>query len=191
MITIKEETIAALGRVREGFDRVHGRVTLCGSAGWRYGFEGWELIEEPVDPPWIKDYDGVVNRRLGGCDGTTTNWRMIVGVFERDESSGRRNCGPRFAGVGFSGGPGGSCGVVGYPRYNPSTGGRAWVSGLCCLSTWCGYAKRVGCVELKIETQDVNVKACDFYAKQGVSAGERYSGCVSRVGRMRWSSTGC
>lgn len=29
------------------------------------------------------------------------------------------------------------------------------------------YTKRVGCVELKIETQDDNVNACDFYAKHG------------------------
>ena len=29
------------------------------------------------------------------------------------------------------------------------------------------YAQSVNCVDLKIETQDINVKACDFYANQG------------------------
>ena len=29
------------------------------------------------------------------------------------------------------------------------------------------YAKSVGCVDLKIGTQDINVHACNFYAKQG------------------------
>ena len=29
------------------------------------------------------------------------------------------------------------------------------------------YARSAGCAELKIETQDINVNACNFYAKHG------------------------
>ena len=33
------------------------------------------------------------------------------------------------------------------------------------------WARSKGCKQLKIETQDINVRACDFYAKHGCRLG--------------------
>jgi ribosomal protein S18 acetylase RimI-like enzyme len=54
------------------------------------------------------------------------------------------------------------------------------------------WAQAQGCRQLKVETQNVNVQACRFYAKQGCELGgiERYgyAGCaeVSHEAMLLW-----
>ena len=47
------------------------------------------------------------------------------------------------------------------------------------------YARKIGCVELKIETQDVNVGAGRFYAKQGCGLAGGYCLTLTPVGPTR------
>ena len=88
MITIREETMAVLGE--------YAKVSIAFTVKSRYvpvPVEGaakeWNLIELPVDPPWIKDYDaGESPTRWLRWD--TSDWR-IVSAFVNDERVGRRD----------------------------------------------------------------------------------------------------
>ena len=161
MIRIKEESMAALGE--------YAKISIAFTVASRYvavpvgvAGQGWELIEEPIDPPWIKDYDGgEPPTRWLRWD--ATNWRLIsafsdgnrVGgaIVVHDSSElhfleGRKDLAALWD-----------------LRVSPAW--RRQGVGTRLFEHVLGYAKSVGCAELKIETQDVNVKACDFYAKQG------------------------
>ncbi|MCY4475681.1 MAG: GNAT family N-acetyltransferase [Chloroflexi bacterium] len=160
MITIREETMSALAE--------YGKVSIAFMVESRYvatpkeGDGGGRLTEEAVDSPWVKDYDGgEPPTRWLRWD--TTNWR-ILSAFAGEKRVG------------------GAIVVHDSPELNFLEGRRdlAALWDIRVAPEWRGqgvgtmlfkrvvsYAQNVGCVDLKIETQDINVKACDFYAKQG------------------------
>ena len=161
MIMIREETTSALreyAKVSIAF-RVESRYVAepIGGTG-----EGWELIEEPVDPPWIKDYDAGEPPTLRS-NWDTSNWR-IFSAFDGPCRVGGAMVACRTPGSDFLEGRK-DLAALWDIRVQPEWRGRG--IGTMLFEHVVRYAKRVGCVELKIETQDVNVKACDFYAKQG------------------------
>ena len=163
MITIKEETIAALGeyaKVSIAFTVASRYVAVpVGAAG-----QGWELIEEPIDPPWIKDYDGgePPNRWLRRV---TTNWRWrLISAFSNSNRVGGAIVVHDSQELHFLEGRK-VLAALWDLRVSPVC--RRQGVGTRLFEYVVGYAKSVGCVEIKIETQDVNVNACDFYAKQG------------------------
>ena len=161
MIRIEEETMAVLGeyaKVSIAFtvESKYVAVPVGGADG------GWTLSEALVEPAWIKDYDGgePPTRWLRW---NTPNWR-ILSAFAGSERVG------------------GAVVVHDSPELDFLEARRdlAALWDLRVAPEWRGqgvgtmlykrvvrYAKSVGCVELKIETQDVNVRACNFYAKQG------------------------
>ena len=161
MITIREETIAALGdylKVAIAFTVRSRYVTVPND-----GKDGqWSLVEEVVDPPWIKDYDDA-ERPTRWLQRDTTNWRLIS-AFAGDQRVG------------------GAIVVHDSPELDFLEGrdNLAALWDIRVASEWRGqgvgsklfehatrYARSVRCVELKIETQDINVNACNFYAKHG------------------------
>ncbi len=123
---------------------------------------GWKLVEEPVDAPWIKDYDeGEPPTRWLRWD--TSKWQ----VFSAFEGS------HRIGGAVVAYDTPGACYLEGRDdiaalwdiRVAPEWRGKG--VGTLLFEHVVRYAHSTGCVELKIETQDVNVAACRFYAKQG------------------------
>ena len=161
MIRIKEESMAALGE--------YAKISIAFTVASRYvavpvgvAGQGWELIEEPIDPPWIKDYDGgEPPTRWLRWD--TTNWR-ILSAFAGDERVGGAIVVHDSPQLDFLEGRA-DLAALWDLRVSPAW--RRQGVGTRLFEHVLGYAKSVGCAELKIETQDVNVKACDFYAKQG------------------------
>ena len=161
MITIREETMAVLGE--------YAKVSIAFTVESRYvavpiggAVGGWRLIEERVDPPWVKDYDGgePPNRWLRW---DTTNWR-ILSAFAGDERVGGAIVVHDSPELEFLEG----CedlAALWDLRVAPEWRRRG--VGTMLFEHVVRNAKRAGCVELKIETQDLNVNACDFYAKQG------------------------
>ena len=161
MITIKEETMASLDE--------YARVPITFTVESRYvavpvrGADGgWRLIEKRVDRPWIKDYDdGEPPTRWLRWD--TSNWR-ILSAFADDERVGGAIVVHNSPELDFLERRE-DLAALWDLRVAPEWRGRGIGSML--LKHVVRHAKRVGCVELKIETQDINVNACDFYAKHG------------------------
>ncbi len=160
-IDIKEETMAALGE--------YAKVSIAFKVESRYVAvpvrgvdESWRLIKERIDPPWIKDYDGgEPPTRWLRWD--TSNWRLIS-AFSGDERVGGAIVVHDSPELDFLEGRN-DLAALWDLRVAPEWRGQGVGSML--FEHVVGYAKRVECVELKIETQDINVNACDFYAKQG------------------------
>ena len=123
---------------------------------------GWNLHESPVDPHWIKDYDAVESpTRWLRWD--TSNWR-IVSAFDGTRRVGGAVVACRTPGSDFLEG---RDDLAALWDIRVAPGWRGTGIGTQLFERVVGYAKSLGCVELKIETQDINVGACNFYAKQG------------------------
>ena len=125
-----------------------------------------------MSPPYIKDYDA-------DEDGPPTtwpryfdmlNWGFLLARPDAGAAAGRWGCHRlehgRSEHARRSGRPGR---VVGYPRpTGTSRPGHRRVCFCACAPNW---ARQRGCTQLKIETQNVNVPACRFYASQGCELG--------------------
>ena len=160
MIRIEEETMAALGE--------YAKVSIAFTVESRYvatpneGALGWTLTEEAVDPPWVKDYDdGEPPTRWLRWD--TSNWRLIS-AFSDDERVGGAIVVHDSPELDFLEGRK-DLAALWDLRVAPEWRGRG--VGTMLFKRVVRYAKSVGCIELKIETQDVNVRTCRFYEKQG------------------------
>ena len=162
MIRIEEETMAVLGeyaKVSIAFtvESKYVAVPVGGADG------GWTLSEALVEPAWIKDYDGgePPTRWLRW---NTTNWRIFSAFSgEVNGLAGQSLFTIRRSWISLRDGR--ELAALWDLRVAPEWRGRG--VGTMLYKRVVRYAKSVGCVELKIETQDVNVPACDFYAKQG------------------------
>ncbi|MYA59865.1 MAG: GNAT family N-acetyltransferase [Chloroflexi bacterium] len=123
---------------------------------------GWSLREVSVASPYVKDYDEGGPPTLRPY-WDTSQWR-IVSAFVADGRVGGAMVACRTAGSDFLEGRE-DIAAIWDIRVAPEWRGKGIGTGL--FDTVVRYAKSIGCVELKIETQDVNVGACRFYAKQG------------------------
>lgn len=160
-IVVKDETMEALSD--------YAKVSIAFTVASRYvavpvgtADGGWELSEEAVDPPWIKDYDGgEPPTRWLRWD--TSNWQLIS-AFSGDERVGGAIVVHDSPELNFLEGRD-DLAALWDLRVSPAW--RRQGVGSMLFEHVVRYAKSVGCVELKIETQDINVNACDFYAKHG------------------------
>lgn len=135
------------------------------------GLGGLRLVEQPVTPPYIKDYDALE-------DGPPTTWprqfdlRNWGFLLARDETGGPPVGGAAIAwntnGVNMLEGRS-DLAVLWDLRVRPERRGQGIGARL--LSGAADWARRRGCTQLKIETQNVNVPACRFYARQGCELG--------------------
>ncbi|HUT19864.1 MAG TPA: GNAT family N-acetyltransferase [Anaerolineae bacterium] len=156
------------------------------------GLGGLRLVEEIVAPPYLKDYDA----QSGGEEGPT-HWSAQFdvcrwGFFLAEE--GERPVGA--AAVAF-GSPGvhmledrPDLAVLWDIRVHPSRRGRAVGTQLFRIAA--AWAGEQGARQLKVETQNVNVPACRFYAAQGCRLGAihryGYAGCpeVAHEAMLLW-----
>lgn len=146
----------------------HAKVSIAFTVEWKYVAvpnelgDGWRLREEPVETPWIKDYDGgEPPTRWLRWD--TSNWR-ILSAFSGDARVGGAIVVYDSPELDFLEGRD-DLAALWDIRVSPEWRGKGVGSKL--FESVVEYARSLGCVELKIETQDVNVGACRFYAKQG------------------------
>ena len=137
------------------------------------GLGGWRLVEERVDPPYVKDYDEGGERPLQWLKRwNIANWVVLAAV---------RN-GIRLGGVVVAWNTLGvnmlegrdDLAVLWDLRVHPDH--RRVGVGSRLFQHAAAWAHAKGCRQLKVETQDINVRACKFYAKQGCYLGAVHPG---------------
>ena len=153
----------------------------------RNGLGGLSLLEEEVDP-YVKDYDAIHgegpnhwSRRFD-----VSHW----GVFSAVEDE-RRVGGAIVArdtpGVELLRGRDDSA-VLWDLRVCPEYRGRG--VGAALFGHAVRWARERGCAWLEVETQNINVAACRFYARQGCSLGaidtRAYNGAPEEVQLLWW-----
>lgn len=128
---------------------------------------GWKLTEMPVDPPWIKDYDdGEPPTRWLRWD--TSDWRIFMAFVDGDHVGGAVvAC--RTPAADFLEGRD-DIAALWDIRVAPGHRGKGVGSTL--FRYVLDYCSNSGVRELKIETQDINARACKFYSKQGCRLAE-------------------
>jgi len=133
------------------------------------GLGGVVLTEVPVEEPWVKDYDAIAGegptRWVERFD--VTNWGLITARHD-----GRRVGGAviafRSAGVNMLEGRD-DLAVLWDLRVRPEV--RSAGIGTDLYRAVEDWARNRGCRTLKVETQNVNVPACRFYARMGCTLG--------------------
>jgi GNAT superfamily N-acetyltransferase len=134
------------------------------------GLGGIKLREEKVVPSYIKDYDAYED---GGPERWSRrfdirNWGIFF-ALDGTRSLGRAVVAFNTPGVYML--PGRTdLAVLWDLRVHPDI--RRQGIGTKLFNYAANWSRKRGCKQLKIETQNVNVPACRFYAKQGCQLGE-------------------
>ena len=160
--------------VEQSVDLLHeyGAIPISFTVDSRYrvepidrGLGGWRLTEERVAPPYVKDYDDVEDERpvRWSKRWDLSNWVFLAAVDR----------GVRIGGAVVARDTPGAYMLEGRPdlavlwdirvypdRRREGVGSRLFGH----VAEW---ARASGCRYLKIEAQNINVRACRFYASQG------------------------
>ncbi len=127
------------------------------------GLAGIRLSERPVAHPWVKDYDGLKGegptRWSGQWD--ISNWG-VISAFENTERIG--GCLIAYDTLGVLKLQG-RTDIAALWDIRVAPQHRRKGIGSLLVEAAAGWAKRHDCRLLKVETQNVNVPACRFYAK--------------------------
>lgn len=133
------------------------------------GLEGFRLFEEKVALPYIKDYDAYEG---GGPERwperfDISNWGIFLARKKECYVGGATIAffTPDVQMLGHK-----DLAVLWDIRVHPDS--RHCGIGTELLAYAANWSRELGCKLLKIETQNVNVPACRFYAKQGCRLGE-------------------
>ena len=131
------------------------------------GLGGMRFIEKPVSP-YLKDYDalGPPHSWLGEFD--TTNWGFFLAT-ESETPLAAAAVAWNTNGVDMLEGRR-DMSVLWDIRVSPNWRGKGLGKAL--LAYAADWSRQRGCTLLKIETQNVNVNACRFYASQGCVLGD-------------------
>jgi ribosomal protein S18 acetylase RimI-like enzyme len=164
---IQEELnhLPAHGQISIAFD-VRTVLDLTVADG---GFGGFVLHERKLASPYVKDYDGIDGNRPGDWSRCfdITNWtlhsawidgRRVGGIVVAFKTEGLHMLEHRE-----------DLAVIWDLRVTPNLRGRGLGSALFAGAE--AWAKAQGCRQLKVETQNVNVAACRFYAHRGCTLG--------------------
>ena len=130
----------------------------------RRGLGGWTLTEVPVTVPWVKDYDA----HGGPLRWLKHGWDLSNWVLSGAANQGRYVGGALVAWKtpqAFSLEARDDLAAVWDIRVHPDAQ-RVGVGRLL-FSHAATWARAKGCKRLTVETQNINVRACKFYAAQG------------------------
>lgn len=129
------------------------------------GLGGFKLTEESVANPYIKDYDDF---NPGGVTEWTkkfdvSNWLFLM-AFDGDKAVGGATVAIRSPKIQMLEGRD-DLAVLWDIRVHPDCSRQGIGSRL--LDQAADWSRKQGCKQLKIETQNINVPACRFYAARG------------------------
>lgn len=131
------------------------------------GLRGMSLTEVPVEAPWIKDYDAVKGegptRWPGRFD--VSNWGLIA-AHDSDLRVGGAVVAFRTPGLELLDGRDDVAALWDLRVRPEARSRRAGTQLFGAVERW---AQSRGCRELRVETQNINVPACRFYARMGCS----------------------
>jgi ribosomal protein S18 acetylase RimI-like enzyme len=150
------------------------------------GLGGLRLVEQPVSPPYIKDYDSYEDSppTAWARQFDMRNWGFLLArqpgspVSVKAESPGSPIPATAIGGAAIAWNTSGvnmlegrsDLAVLWDIRVRPERRGQGLGKHL--LQSAADWARQRGCTMLKIETQNVNVAACRFYASQGCELGD-------------------
>ena len=173
-IEIRQVGSEMLGRYAE--IPIHFRVdSILRADELESGLGGLRLTEERLATPYVKDYDeddhpeGVMHwpRRFD-----VSPWLFLM-AFDGDKAVGGAAVAFRSPGIHLLEGLE-DVAVLWDLRVHPDHRGRG--IGTALFDRSAAWAREQGCRQLKIETQNINVRACRFYAARGCRLGaiDRY-----------------
>jgi GNAT superfamily N-acetyltransferase len=166
MITLHEEPLSMLAE--HGCVPIRFAVTRVLEVGEvEGGFGGMTLTERAMDEPWIKDYDAIQGPERWTTRFNVSRWGLIAA----------RDAGARIGGAVTAFGSDDVMMLEGRTdlavlwdlRVAPEHRGRGVGSLLFRAAE--RWAVERGCRWLKVETQNINVDACRFYARRGCVLG--------------------
>ena len=162
-VEVVEEPITALGEYPD-IPTAFEVALILDVADSGNGPGEFMLTERRLDVPYIKDYDAINGENPDGWSTRfdVSNWALFAARVE-----GRRIGGAVVAfntpGLTVREGHGGPA-ILWDIRVSPEPRGQGVGSAL--FQAAQAWAKARGCRQLKIETQNINVPACRFYARQ-------------------------
>ena len=132
------------------------------------GLGGIRLIEEAVNPPYIKDYDELDGpERWARRSWDLSGW-IFLGAYREQNRIGGAIVAFHVDDMNYCEGREDLAGLWDI-RVRPKYRGRGVGRALFRHAETC--ARNRGCAQMKIETQNVNVPACRFYARMGARLG--------------------
>ncbi|MDE3000262.1 MAG: GNAT family N-acetyltransferase [Gemmatimonadota bacterium] len=132
------------------------------------GLGGIRLIEEAVQSPYIKDYDELDGpERWARRSWDLSNW-IFLGAYGKQERIGGAIVAFHGDDMNYCEGREDLAGLWDI-RVHPEYRGQGVGSALFQHAEI--SARNCGCTQLKVETQNVNVAACRFYARMGARLG--------------------
>jgi GNAT superfamily N-acetyltransferase len=148
------------------------------------GLGGLRLMEERVEPPYVKDYDAQAEE-----EERTARWARRFDVsqwgfflaMDGERPVGGVTVALRSPNVNMLE-ERADLAVLWDIRVHPDERGRG--IGTTLFRHAAAWAREKGCLHLKIETQNVNVRACRFYAKQGCELGAIHRYAYARTGQV-------
>jgi len=136
------------------------------------GLGGLVLRERKLASPYVKDYDSIGGNRPSDWSKRfdMTNWAFLSAWID-DRRAGGAVIAFKTKGLDMLERRE-DLAVIWDLRVAPDLRGRGL--GFALFAAVEKWAKAQGCQQLKVETQNVNVAACRFYARQGFSLGGIY-----------------
>ena len=155
--------------------RAYGEIPISFTVDSRYrvdaidrGRGGWTLVEERVDSPYVKEYDADGERPLRWAQRwDVSNWAVLA-AMENAARLGGAVVAWNTPGVGLLAGRD-DLAALWDMHVHPDFRGKGIGTQL--FHHAVEWARAKGCRQLTVETQNINVPACKFYAKQGCSLG--------------------
>jgi GNAT superfamily N-acetyltransferase len=123
----------------------------------------WELDEEPIDQPYVKDYDKYDSPHEWAHRFNLSKW-VVLSAYENDSQVGGAIIAFNTPGIDMLEGRS-DLAVIWDIRVHPDFRHKGIGSQLFAKAIECATDR--GCREIKIETQNINVPACKFYARMG------------------------
>lgn len=131
------------------------------------GLSGLRLVEQPIQTPWIKDYDSDESPLDWPKRFNLKDWGIFILFQDNTPAAGAAivmNC-PEVNSVDDRKDLGILCDI----RVHPDQRGKGL--GRMIFNHAAAWIHSRGCTQLKIETQNVNVPACKFYKALGCELG--------------------
>ena len=127
------------------------------------GFGGFRLVEETLEEPYVKDYDAYDPDEFTNLPKQfdLLHWAFFI-AFDGDAPVGAATVAFDTPGLDMLEGRK-DLAVLWDIRVHPDRRGEG--IGAALFDRVVDWSRERGCVALKIETQNVNVRACRFYAK--------------------------